>query len=112
MTDRVGEAACRYAQQGKLEKLKRAFERLENGDLLDRVGGKTCLHYAVLNGHLDVVRFLVATSKCDVNVRTRASKTTPLTIAQNKGYHQIASLLLANGATENNKPHKKTVRTW
>jgi len=92
------EAACRYAQQGRLENLRKVLSRLDSADI--NVEGKTCLHYAVINGHLDVVCFLLDSGKCDVNLATQNSKATSLKIARRKGHKEIARLLLRHGAQE------------
>jgi ankyrin repeat protein len=63
--------------------------------------GYTPLHWAVFNGHKDVVELLVA-NKADVNARTKYD-TTPLILAAGRGDKDVVELLLANKADVNAK---------
>src|SRR5262249_12514782 len=51
------------------------------------------IHFAVREGHLDVVRFLLDQG-ADLNYRTYAFQDTLVTMAQDREHHEIAKLLL------------------
>jgi len=66
--------------------------------------GKTPLHYAVLNGHKDVVELLL-NYKADINVKDKDGYT-PLYEAAKGGHKEVAELLLTKKADVNAKDNK------
>ena len=60
--------------------------------------GRTPLQEAVAAGHLHLVRLLAGDYKANVNIPTLLGWTSSLHIAVEKGYRQIASLLITHGA--------------
>lgn len=74
-------------------------------DLLKRYGGgdegkEFALHAAVLSGNPDMVNWLLANGVQDVNTPNYENKT-PLTVALEKGYFDIADMLQSEGGVEN-----------
>ncbi|MFV1987946.1 MAG: ankyrin repeat domain-containing protein, partial [Gemmatimonadota bacterium] len=69
-------------------------------DLVGKQGGMTALHYAVRDGHRDVVAALVDAG-ADVDLRTGGDDSTPLVIAAVNGHYDLAMYLLEQGADPN-----------
>ncbi|MDH3734114.1 MAG: ankyrin repeat domain-containing protein [Gemmatimonadota bacterium] len=69
-------------------------------DLVGKQGGMTALHYAVRDGHTDVVAALLHAGT-DVNTRTGGDQSTPLVIAAVNGRYDVAMYLLEQGADPN-----------
>lgn len=61
-------------------------------------GGRTLLHEAVGNGHLHIVRMLLGDFKANPNVATLLGWASPLHLAAEKNFRQIAAYLIAFGA--------------
>lgn len=72
-------------------------------DLLKQHGGgegkEFALHAAVLSGNADMVNWLLANGIQDVNMRNYENKT-PLTVALERGYFDIADMLQSEGGVE------------
>jgi len=73
---------------------------LSYDDLVGRQGGMTALHYAIRDGHGDVVRSLLAAG-ADVNGVTDGDGSSPLVIATINGHYDLALYLLEQGADPN-----------
>ena len=56
----------------------------------------TALHLAAENGHLEVVRLLLATGKAEVDSKDKYGRT-PLSWAAENGHLEVVRLLLATG---------------
>ena len=73
-------------------------------DLLKQYGGgegkEFAMHGAVLSGNADMVNWLLANGIQDVNYPNHENKT-PLTVALEKGYFDIADMLQSEGGVEN-----------
>lgn len=73
-------------------------------DLLKKHGGgdgkEFAMHAAVLSGDADMVNWLLANGVHDVNYPNYENKT-PLTVALEKGYFDIADMLQSEGGVEN-----------
>lgn len=73
-------------------------------DLLKQYGGtdgkEFALHAAVLSGNPEMVTWLLANGVSDVNYPNYENKT-PLTIALERGYFDIADMLQSEGGVEN-----------
>jgi ankyrin repeat protein len=73
-------------------------------DLLVEYGGgegkEFAMHAAVQSGSSDMVNWLLANGVRDVNYPNYANKT-PLTVAMEKGYFDIADMLQSEGGVEN-----------
>lgn len=72
-------------------------------DLLKQYGGgegkEFALHAAVLSGNSDMVNWLLANGVQDVNMPNYENKT-PLTVALERGYFDIADMLQSEGGVE------------
>jgi hypothetical protein len=64
----------------------------------DIFNGRNPLHEAVGSGHLHIVKMFLDEYRCNPNVPTLLGSTTALHIACEKGYRQIASVLITFGA--------------
>jgi ankyrin repeat protein len=64
----------------------------------DIFSGRNPLHEAVASGHLHIVKMFLDEYRCNPNVLTLLGSTTALHIACERGFRQIASLLLSFGA--------------
>jgi ankyrin repeat protein len=62
-----------------------------------RRDGKTCLHYAARNGHLDCIRFLIQERGCPVHVKS-GDGTTPLHMACYGVHKKVVHYLIEKGA--------------
>lgn len=67
----------------------------------DSYNGRTVLHCAVSGGHLHVVRMLLLSFSADPNLPTLLGHSTPLHLAVEGNYRQIASMLITHGANVN-----------
>lgn len=101
----IGDDFFWEVKEGNLNKVKSILEK--RPDLVNfkqdsyatywvRYRGWTALHIAALNGHIDVVEFLVAKG-ADVNAKNK-SNATPLHFAALVGQKGVVEILLANGA--------------
>jgi ankyrin repeat protein len=97
------------AKKGELSKLttllkmKSTSANKVNGD------GDTLLHIAVMHNHIQIVKYLIDNYDVDVNVRNHAGKT-PLMIAKEKSFSNIANYLLSkNPENKSNDPVKMHV---
>ena len=75
--------------QATVEKL---LEKNVNVNLQD-LFSFTPLHYAVINNNSALVKQLLDKPEINIDIKGGASKSTPLEIARNSGYHDIVSLL-------------------
>ena len=89
------------AKNGDLDKVKALLKA--NPDLVfsKTDNGGTPLHWAVQNGHKDVVELLLA-NKADVDAKDN-NGVSPLHVAADTGYTDVAQLLLADNAAVNAK---------
>jgi ankyrin repeat protein len=83
--------------ESRLKELAIANPKLLSELALDS-GGRSALHMAVANGFLNLVKILVCIPGCDVNIRSRDSKWTPLHDAVVNNRVEITALLLSRGA--------------
>ncbi|TMW69739.1 hypothetical protein Poli38472_001895 [Pythium oligandrum] len=92
------------AKEGNLSKVK---ELLEEGAEVNALGwyGQTALHYASINGHLDVAGLLLGHEACEVNASTKGGWTA-LHFASNNGHLDVVRLLLGHEACEVNASTK------
>lgn len=67
-------------------------------DHRDAASGRTLLHESCANGHYHLVRMLLLEYSVDTNIVTVLGRSTALHLAVEKGFRQIASLLLGHGA--------------
>ncbi|HEX4274257.1 MAG TPA: ankyrin repeat domain-containing protein [Bryobacteraceae bacterium] len=63
-------------------------------------GGLTALLFAVRQGELDCVKFLVTGARVDVN-QPSVDGSTPLLVAVQNGYYEVAAFLIQHGADPN-----------
>lgn len=86
-----------WAALGRLKNVAEALA--ENPDANIRgVGGYTAMHAAALNGHVDVIQFLVSRGAW-LNPQLDTGET-PLVLAQMAEQHTVVSLLLSLGAQQ------------
>ncbi len=98
MVETIKQEASLAASQGDLEKVKSSISKKPQIiNSYDR-NGKTVLHTAVINGHLDMVDFLI-TSGTDVNMKDKDGNS-PLKLAKNNNRKDIVELLTKKGAKE------------
>jgi hypothetical protein len=71
----------------------------------DSYNGRAVIHEAAAAGHFHIVRFLCNNYKdqLDIDLPSKLGNSTALHLAVEKGYRQIASLLITNGANINAK---------
>ena len=75
-------------------------EALSYAQLVGRQGGMTALHYAVREGHVDIVKRLLAAGT-DIDRKTEGDESTSLVIAIVNGHYDMATNLLGLGADPN-----------
>jgi hypothetical protein len=90
-----------YNYQYQKEHLRRIRERIVNRR--DPYDGRAIIHCATAGGHFHIVRMLCHEFQVDVNVATILGRTTPLHLAIEKRFRQIASFLITLGADVNSK---------
>ena len=91
---KFGGTALYYAcQYGRLDELKYLIEvnKLPIDSPCDS-GGASPLHVAAVNGRLNIVKLLVETFQCNVDVRN-SSRQTPLECARDRHRNEIVSYL-------------------
>ena len=96
--DRFGVSIfARHCEKGDLEAAKQALE--QSPDDIDEpdYAKNTPLQKASLEGHVNVVKFLISTGKCNIN-NANTSQDTPLIDAVENGHLEVVKLLLASGA--------------
>jgi len=87
--------------RGNTEVLKLFFENGADVNFKDRISGKTTLHFATVKGNKELTDFLIKKG-ADVNI-TDNNNHTPLFYASYYDYPDIAKLLLASKAVNNEK---------
>jgi len=94
-------AIHKAAKKGELNRVKSILAK--NPELVNAKGndGWTCLHWAALENHKDVVEFLVING-AEVNAKGNWDWT-PLHVAARKGHKEIVKFLISNGADVNAK---------
>lgn len=98
--------ASQFAKLGDDYCLRKEIEKGFNPNSRDKFDGRTGLHQAVAGGQFHVVRMLCNEFTVDVSIPTLLGGSTALHLAVEKGYRQIASLLITNGADLNAQDHK------
>ena len=93
-------------ENGELEKTRKLLDRKENGDSIANINAKgldgfTPLHFAVNEGHFEIVKFLIENSAYINSISY--SKRTPLHLACEKGKISIIQILLQHKAFVNSK---------
>lgn len=95
--------ANRYAILGDELNLRREIEFGFDVNQRDLTNGRTVLHEAIAYGHFHIVRMLCNNHPVDVSVPTMLGRASPLHLAVELGYRQMASLLITCGADVNNQ---------
>jgi ankyrin repeat protein len=90
--------ATKYAIVGDELMLKYELMSGYDSNSRDPVTGRTLLHEACANGHYSIVRMLLLEYNVDANKHTILGESTALHLAVGKGYRQIVSILLGQGA--------------
>ena len=96
--DRFGVSIfARHCEKGDIEAAKQALE--QSPDDIDEpdYAKNTPLQKASLEGHVNVVKFLINTGRCNIN-NANTSQDTPLIDAVENGHLEVVKLLLAGGA--------------
>ncbi len=100
---KVTEDLLPSALKGKLDYIKFFYQEGENLKVYDRKGN-SILHYSVMSGNEELVKFILELKIVDVNEKSDEGKT-PLDIAIEKGFENIANLIKSyggiNGVKEN-----------
>lgn len=73
-------------------------------DMADQLSEMTALHYAALNGRLEMCQFLLS-NKAKVDLRD-SEKNTPLHLASKNGHYQMVQLLLKFGSDASSQNQK------
>lgn len=98
-------AATQFAATGNEYCLMKELEQGYDPNARDAYNGRTVLHEAAAAGHFHIVRFLLGDHNeiydIDLNKPTKLGGGTALHLAVEKGYRQIASLLITHGANVN-----------
>ncbi len=76
---------------------------------LDRYQDAAPLHYACINGHLEVVKHLVESLGADVDIWDGQKRVTPLICAAAHGHLSVVSLLLKHGCDVNAGLNETTI---
>ncbi|MBS0288527.1 MAG: ankyrin repeat domain-containing protein [Proteobacteria bacterium] len=74
------------AKAGDLSKIREAYANNSKLDVIDNLGN-TPLHYAALNGHLELVRFLVNSAKMPIGIKNFNNETSYHLAVRNQ--HQL-----------------------
>lgn len=74
---------------------RQGVRAINNRDIFN---GRNPLHEAVASGHLHIVKMFLDEYRCNANVTTMLGTTTSLHIACERGFRQIASILITFGA--------------
>lgn len=83
------------AKEGNLTEIKRLYKK--HVDLFSKdYDGRTALHIAATNGHLNIISYLLTKKNCNVNVQDNFNNT-PLKDALENKHSQIAKILKENG---------------
>lgn len=98
MIETIKQEAALAASQGDLEKVKSTISKKPQIINSYDKSGKTILHTAIINGHLNVVDYLI-TNGTDVNMKDKDGNS-PLKLANNNNRKDIAELLTKKGAKE------------
>lgn len=93
--------AILHTKLGDEFNLRQEIEKGWNVNERDITTGRTPLIEAVAGGHFHIVRMLCNEFKVDVDKRTLLGDCTPLHVAVDMGFRQIASLLITHGASLN-----------
>ncbi|KAL6847063.1 hypothetical protein ACP4OV_022916 [Aristida adscensionis] len=104
MAPASSDVALQAAIDGNLRLLKKMASRVDLRVATD-ANGKNALHFAAVNGRLEIVKYLVEELEFDVNSRG-AEGETPMIFAAAKGSVPVLSYLLEHGgdpATADNK---------
>ncbi|KAL5722536.1 hypothetical protein ACHQM5_006048 [Ranunculus cassubicifolius] len=93
------------AFHGNLDTLKKLVTELDDGsDIAKKIGGirDTCgmspLHLSIMNGKLEVVKYLIDELKLDVDLKENNAGHTAINCAVRGGFYEIAVYLLEKGA--------------
>ncbi|KAL5720657.1 hypothetical protein ACHQM5_013303 [Ranunculus cassubicifolius] len=96
------------AFHGNLDRLKKLVAELDDGnDIAKKIGGirDTCgmspLHLSIMNGKLEVVKYLIDELKLDVDLKENNAGHTAINCAVRGGFYEIAVYLLEKGANPN-----------
>lgn len=90
MCDRQLIDAARY---GDLDKVKELIDNGANFNIKDGIFKKTPLYFAVCNGYLEIVKYLIDEKKADFNVKDNDGRT-PLHLAASNGCLEIVKYLI------------------
>lgn len=96
--DKVVEDVLPAALKGKLDYIKFFYQEGENLKVYDEKGN-SILHYSVMSGNEELVKFILEHKIVDVNEKNDEGKT-PLDIAIEKGFENIANLIKSYGGIE------------
>ncbi|XP_067686363.1 NF-kappa-B inhibitor alpha-like [Haliotis asinina] len=91
--------ACLHlaAMSSHLKVLELLLSKKANINVRDGTSGRTVLHYAAETGNRILLDFLLSQRHLDICCRTYGGQT-PLRLAAGRGYGDVVSILLANGA--------------
>lgn len=95
--------ANRYSILGDELNLRREIEFGFDVNQRDLTSGRTVLHDAIAYGHFHIVRMLCHNHPVDLSIPTLLGRASPLHMAVELGYRQIASVLITFGADVNNQ---------
>ncbi|XP_046565176.1 NF-kappa-B inhibitor alpha-like isoform X2 [Haliotis rubra] len=85
------------AMSTHLKVLELLLSKKANINVRDATSGRTVLHYASETGNRILLHFLLSQRHLDICCRTYGGQT-PLRLAAGRGYGDVVSILLANGA--------------
>ena len=94
-----------WCEKGDMTLIRRLVEEHACDPEHKNEGGCTCLWLATKHGHREVVRYLLQERHVNPNVPNRIMHSTPLFVACEKGFLEIARLLKQHGADPNIRMH-------
>ncbi|KAN0022852.1 hypothetical protein ACTFIU_005593 [Dictyostelium citrinum] len=93
------ETCSKLIQYTRLGLIDGIIKALQDGAAIDyKTNGLSAIGYACFYGRSEIVRWLIDNGKCDIEINSTATETTPLGISIQKGDLRSVEILLERGA--------------